>query len=59
MGRTPYWKLDPKHYKKCELSGCNCTAEIDFGTCTFHRQIAFSETRGTYKGNRTSIGERK
>ena len=59
MGRTPYWKLYPKQFSKCELSACNYTAEPGFGVCTFHRQIAFSESRGTYKGNRTSIGSKK
>lgn len=59
MGRIPYWKKYPKEFKKCELSGCTYTAERDFGTCTLHRQIAFSESRGTYKGNRLQVGVHK
>lgn len=54
-GRKPYWMIDPKRFKKCEMSGCRQTAEQDFGTCTMHRQIAFSESRGTYKGTRLTF----
>lgn len=43
--RKPLWMTD-KSREKCEISSCNNTSEIGFGTCFTHRIIAFHEAKG-------------